>query len=196
MSNETSDRSIGLNAFLKRKRPAIARRIAQARQGAGPSTMGACARPLGESGIREIRIRKFQFLNDSPPDFAGFDSAPTSPELLLGALASCLVHTTLIKAADRSIAIEDVEVEVTGKLHPLAGLEGYEEIPVHPYDVGYTLTVTSNSSVATVKLLHEAVVHACPLRVLISKTQDMAFQVVHVSAADFAKRSTVDAHEC
>jgi hypothetical protein len=33
MSNETSDRSTGLNAFLERKRPAIARRIAPASRG-------------------------------------------------------------------------------------------------------------------------------------------------------------------
>jgi hypothetical protein len=38
-------------------------------------------------------------ISDSEADFAGYDLGPSSPELQLGVLGSCLTHTFLIQAA-------------------------------------------------------------------------------------------------
>lgn len=84
-----------LTEYLAQKRDALLRRKAHARSGeASPLKLQAQAHAEGRSGVRRIRIRDFQVISDSPPDFAGYDLGPSSPELLLGALSSCLTHTT------------------------------------------------------------------------------------------------------
>lgn len=58
----------------------------------------------GRSGVREIRIRDFQIISDSPEDYAGYSLGPSSPELQLGVLGSCLAHITLIQARKEELA--------------------------------------------------------------------------------------------
>lgn len=82
-----------LKEYLAQKRDAVLRRRAHARsEGAHPLRLQAQAQAEGRSGVRRIRIRGFQVISDSLPDFAGYDLGPSSPELLLGALSSCLTH--------------------------------------------------------------------------------------------------------
>src|SRR4051794_8642200 len=48
----------------------------------------------GCSGVRNARIRDFQFLSANGPDCSGFDLGPTPAELQLSALGNCLAETT------------------------------------------------------------------------------------------------------
>ena len=71
-----------LREYLVQKREALLARRARARAaGAAPHTLTARVRAEGRSGVRRIRIRDFQTLSDSPPDFAGYNFGPGSPEL-------------------------------------------------------------------------------------------------------------------
>jgi hypothetical protein len=95
-----------LREYLQQKRDAIlARRAKAADQPPSPHTLSARVKAEGRSGVRRIRIRDFQIISDSGPDFAGYDLGPSSPELQLGILGSCLTHIFLIQAADRGEAM-------------------------------------------------------------------------------------------
>jgi uncharacterized OsmC-like protein len=166
-----------LDEYLVEKRKAIKVKLEAIRATGQAAKLSAKARVLGRSGIREIRIREFQVLNDSPPDFAGYDIAPTSPELLLGVLGSCLVHTTLIKAAENNISLVDVSVEVSGEMHLLAQQDGFEDRPIYPHSIAYKLSIVTKESRSVIESLHAAVAKACPIRALVEKTQSIACEL-------------------
>ncbi|WP_315971341.1 OsmC family protein [Paenibacillus sp. N3.4] len=133
---------------------------------------------LGRSGVREIRIRNFQVISDSPTDFAGYDLGPSSPELQLGVLGSCLTHITLIQAALRGISLESIEVEVSGELHPLAGKEGYEHIPVYPHHLAYQLHIVSDESEETIATLYQEIERVCPIFNLLKYPQEIKGELI------------------
>ena len=84
--------SNNLNEYLTEKREALIQRKALAEStNPGPNTLRASTRAEGRSGVRRIRIRDFQMLSDSGPDFAGYNFGPTSPELQLGVLSPILL---------------------------------------------------------------------------------------------------------
>lgn len=87
-----------LNEHLAQKRAAwLAKKEAARSDPSFKATqLKANVRALGRSGVREIRTRDFQVISDSPPDFAGYNLGPASPELQLGVLGSCLTHITLM----------------------------------------------------------------------------------------------------
>jgi uncharacterized OsmC-like protein len=164
-----------LNEYLKQKRAALFERREKAERNpeAAAVTLRAKARALGRSGVREIRIRDFQVISDSPPDFAGYNLGPSSPELQLGVLGSCLTHIALIQAAEREVSLESLEVEVEGDMHPLAGRPGYENIPVYPHNIRYKLYIQSKESEETLQALHKAIEQVCPIFNLLKHPQDI-----------------------
>ncbi|WP_211884125.1 OsmC family protein [Plastoroseomonas hellenica] len=104
-----------LNAYLRHKQDAFhALKARAAAPGYAPATLQATVTAEGRSGVRRIRIRDFQVLSDSPPDFVGYDLGPSSPEIALGALGSCITHTWLIQAAAFGLPLDAIEVEVRG----------------------------------------------------------------------------------
>lgn len=141
----------------------------------------ANVRALGRSGVREIRIRDFQVISDSPPDFAGYNLGPASPELQLGVLGSCLTHIALIQAAERGLAIDSIEVEVTGEQHPLAQQPGFESIPIFPHNIRYTLDIVSPESAQNIRALHEAVEAVCPIFNLLKQPQNIEGELRHTA---------------
>jgi uncharacterized OsmC-like protein len=163
-----------LNEYLAQKRQALIERREHAKaNGTGPNTLRASARVEGRSGIRRIRIRDFQIISDSGPDFAGYDLGPTSPELQLGVLGSCLTHVFLIQAADREVPLNSLEVEITAQIDPRSGQPGYEDVPVYPHNISYTVHVDSPASEEEITALHEAVERACPILNLLINPQQI-----------------------
>jgi hypothetical protein len=87
-----------LREYLAQKREAYQTLKAKAAApDAGPRTIAATARVEGRSGVRRIRIRDFQIISDSGPELAGYDLGPSSPELQLGVLGSCVTHVMWIR---------------------------------------------------------------------------------------------------
>ncbi len=172
-----------LREYLVQKREALlTRRERAAATDAAPQTIRANVSAAGRSGIRRIRIRDFQIISDADADFAGYDLGPTSPELQLGVLGSCLTHTFLIQAADREIPLDAVSVEVTGQMDPRAGRPGYGHIPIYPHNIQYTASIESPASDGELAALREAVERSCPLYNLLINPQQITGTIVHTTA--------------
>ncbi|EIJ78483.1 OsmC family protein [Bacillus methanolicus PB1] len=135
----------------------------------------------GRSGVREIRIRDFQIISDSPENFAGYSLGPTSPEIQLGVLGSCLTHITLIQASLLQISIDSLEVEITGIQNHLAGKEGFEDVPIYPHNIRYKLFIQSEESPETIAKLHEEVEKVCPILNLLKNPQQIEGEVIHTN---------------
>lgn len=178
----------GLQDYLVQKRDALlARRAAaEANPAQGPHTLTATATAEGRSGIRRIRIRQHQIVSDSPPDFAGYDLGPSSPEIQLGVLGSCLTHIFLIQAADRQVPLDAIDVEITAEIDPRAGRPGFESVPVYPHNISYRVEVTSPASREEIEELHTAVKAVCPIYNLLVNPQTVTGELVYLPSAEFA----------
>lgn len=182
-----------LNHYLTEKRAAVRARNARVAAGdAQPLTLSARVSAEGRSGVRRIRIRDHQVISDSPPDFAGYNLGPSSPELQLGVLGSCVTHIFLIQAADREIPIDSIEVEVSGRIDPRGGQPGFEHIPVPPHDIAYTVHLASPASKAEIDALFEAVERTCPILNLLRHPQTVRATVQHTQTIA-AKAKVTDA---
>jgi len=166
--------------FLQQKRNALLarRKLAEAQPDHAGTKLQAKVRAMGRSGVREIRIRDFQVISDSPPDFAGYDLGPSSPELQLGVLGSCITHIALIQAADLQISLHALEVEVEGEMHPLAGRPGYEQVPIYPHNIRYKLLIESDETEETLQALYESIEKVCPIFNLLRQPQHIEGRLV------------------
>ncbi|AQZ61349.1 unnamed protein product [[Actinomadura] parvosata subsp. kistnae] len=164
-----------LREYLSHKRAALlARREAPA---TGPVPLRARVTAEGRSGIRRIRIRDFQLISDSGPDFAGYDLGPTSPELQTGVLGSCVTHIFLIKAAELDVPLDSLEVDVHAEYDPRAqGPDG--DVPVHPYGFRYEVRIASPASDEELKALQAEVERVCPILNLIRNPQPVTGTLV------------------
>lgn len=182
-----------LNDYLTEKRAAVRTRNARVASGeALQLTLSARVTAEGRSGIRRIRIRDHQVISDSPPDFAGYNLGASSPELQLGVLGSCVTHIFLIQAADREIPIDSLEVEVSGHIDPRGGHPGFEQIPVPPHEISYTVHLASPASKAEIDELFEAVERTCPILNLLRHPQTVRATVQHTQTAR-AQSQTINA---
>ena len=103
------------------------------------------------------------FVTDSAPALAGNALGPTAPEMLLGALASCLVHTYLIQAVLLQLPLDQVEVEVQGALD-MGGVVGLPyTAPPQLEGITYTAIVTSTATAEEIERMHAAVEATCPV---------------------------------
>lgn len=110
-----------LREYLVQKRSALLRRRAAAEgRPSGPRTLEAQVSGEGRSGVRRIRIRAFQVISDSTDDFARWGLGPSSPELQLGVLGSCLTHVFLIQAANLEVSLDALRVTVQVELTAVA----------------------------------------------------------------------------
>ena len=60
--------------------------------------------------------RKFTLRGDHPPELLGANTGPTAVETLLAALGSCVAGTYAAHATARGIKIDELEVEIEGKI--------------------------------------------------------------------------------
>jgi uncharacterized OsmC-like protein len=125
--------------------------------------VSAVSKVAGITGARPTKVGEFSILTDSAPGLAGHALGPTAPELLLGALASCLVHTYLIQATLMNLPLDHVEVEVRARLD-MSGVVGlpYEQ-PPQLQDIVYDARVQSSASEADIQRIHDAVSETCPV---------------------------------
>lgn len=165
-----------LREYLIQKSEALTERRARILDGSlGPTTLTARVAAEGRSGVRRIRIRDFQIISDSPPDFAGYNLGPSSPELQLGVLGSCLNHSYLIQAAALGVPVDSIEVEVSATLDPRAAVD--ETIPVHPHDISYVIRLETSATTAQLDQLQTNVERFCPILNLLKKPQDISGRI-------------------
>lgn len=160
--------------YLSHKRQAVLarkQRIAEGREQA--TTLHAHVTAEGRSGVRRLRIREHQIISDSPPDFAGFNLGPSSPELQLGVLGSCVTHIFEIQAALLEVPLQRLEVDVHGRIDPRAGSPGHEATPIWPHAIHYEVQITSPASDEALDTLFEAVERNCPILNLLRHPQQV-----------------------
>ena len=174
--------SDNLREYLVEKGAAIQRRK-QNTAAPTPHTIQAQVRAEGRSGVRRIHIRDFQIISDSGPDFAGYNLGPSSPELQLGVLGSCLTHIFLIRAAEQGVPLDSLEVEIAAQMDPRAGTPGFEDVPIYPHNITYTVHVASPASEKEIAELHASVERTCPILNLLVNPQQITGTIDHTSAA-------------
>jgi uncharacterized OsmC-like protein len=153
-----------LPEYTARKRDRVEALRDQLGASDAPATpLRAVARVAGGSGVRPVHMRDFTVVTDAGAALGGYELGPTAPELLLGALASCLAHSWLIVAARRGLAIETLEVEVTGRIDYRGTLAVGEQAPVPPFDLAYDVRLTSPASDAEIAAVRDEVERLCPV---------------------------------
>ena len=173
-----------LNHYLFEKRDAVLARDVRVDAGTSVAVeLQAKVSAEGRSGVRRIRIREHQIISDSPPDFAGYNLGPSSPELQLGVLGSCVTHIFLIQAAQRQVPIDSLEVEVSGKIDARGGRPGYENIPIYPHDIAYVVHLASPAGKEEVEALFVAVEQTCPILNLLKNPQQIHAEFHHTVTA-------------
>lgn len=154
-----------LAPYLSRKAAVLAQRRADfaAAPARAVVRIAASSSVAGSTGARPVRMGETRFITDSAPALAGNGLGPTAPEMLLGALASCLVHTYLIQAALLDLPLDDVEVEVQGALD-MSGVVGlpYTALP-QLQEITYSARVTSDAAPEAIAQMHAAVEETCPV---------------------------------
>jgi len=129
---------------------------------AGMITITASSLLAGVTGARPTRVGDHFLISDSKELFAGHSLGPTAPEILLGALASCLVHTYIIQALILEVPLDDVRLDVSAKLD-MASVVGLGGPPPRMEDIVYCAAVESPASQEAVGWLHAAVEANCPV---------------------------------
>lgn len=121
----------------------------------------ASAHCAGTTGVRPTKMGDYTVISDSAPGLAGHALGPSSPEMVLGALASCLVHTYLLQATLMNIPLDAVTVEIHGALD-MTGVVGLPvEGPIMMQDLSYVPTIESPAPPEQIAALHDAVDTGC-----------------------------------
>jgi len=152
-----------LDPYLQRKAAVLAQRRAQFQENPAAALvpLKATAHVAGNTGVRPVKMGDYIVVSDSAPGLAGHSLGPSSPEMLLGALASCLVHTYLLQATLLDFPLDHVEVVIEGALD-MTGVVGLPaEGPLKLEGLRYTPTITANASDEAIAQLHEAVEQTC-----------------------------------
>ncbi len=159
-----------LPEYLERKRELVDAYRNQLRgPGAAPTPLRATVVVAAGSGVRPIKMREHTVISDAGAAIGGWGLGATAPELLLGALASCLAHSALMIAADHGIALEELTVEVNGQLDYRGTLAVHEQALVPPTNLGYVLRFGGGISDAEIATIERAIARLCP--VLLALTQ-------------------------
>jgi uncharacterized OsmC-like protein len=164
----------GLTEYLGNKAAAMSRSAASYKAGDDVrETISAECTAADLTGVRRIRIRDFQVVSDSGPAFGGFSLGPSSPELLLGVLASCLTHTYLIGAANRGISLDSVRVRLEAENNDARFLGLDTNDPDVPFNLRALVHVESPAPAEVLEALHSYVEYACPLTKIIREPQEL-----------------------
>lgn len=152
-----------LDPYLQHKAQVLAQRREQftANPESALVRLKATSHVAGNTGVRPVKMGDYIIISDSAPGLAGNSLGPSSPEMLLGALASCLIHTYLLQACLLEIPLDHVEVTIEGALNmaPVVGLPQAE--PIKMEGLSYTPVVTSPAPPEAIERLHAAVEQGC-----------------------------------
>lgn len=182
---------MSLNDYLSHKRRAVLARQQRIADGSAQATpLHAHVSAEGRSGIRRLRIREHQVISDSPYDFAGFNLGPSSPELQLGVLGTCVTHIFEIQAALLQVPLDSIEVDVHGTIDPRGGHPGHESTPIWPHNIHYEVQVASSASDAQLNELFAAVEKNCPILNLLRNPQQVIGTLVRTQLATQAAATT------
>jgi uncharacterized OsmC-like protein len=152
-----------LDTYLESKAQVLAARHAdfQSSPDAGTASLAAACHVAGNTGVRPVRMGDYIVVTDSAPGLAGHSLGPTSPELLLGALASCLAHTYVLQAALRNIALDGVEIKTSGTVNFAQVVDPANTKDIAMQQICYVADIRTPEAAARMDELHAEVDKAC-----------------------------------
>lgn len=150
-----------LTAYLERKAAILADRRRELDGKSGVAEISASSYVAGITGLRPVRMGEYTVATDSGPALAGHGLGPSSPEMLLGALASCLAHTYVLQAALHDVDLDHVEVTVRGTLDMADAINPENQKQIAIGNLSFEADVRSSASVDVLKQLDEDVERAC-----------------------------------
>jgi uncharacterized OsmC-like protein len=167
-----------LKSYLERKLDAL--KTARANAPADPverrQRLSAQVIAEGGSGVRRVRMRDFQIITDAGPAMAGYDLGPRAPEVLLGALGSCISHTILIQAALNDLPIESLVIDVSADVDSLAG---HSDVKNPLTNIAYEIQVESPAPAAEFRKINELLPEICPVLNVVQFPQSITTSIVH-----------------
>ena len=168
----------GLKSYLERKLDAL--KTARATASTDPierrQRLSAQVIAEGGSGVRRVRMRDFQIITDAGPAMAGYDLGPRAPEVLLGALGSCISHTILIQAALSDLPIESLVIDVSADVDSLAG---HSDVKNPLTNIAYEIQVESPAPAAEFRKINELLPEICPVLNIVQFPQQITTSIVH-----------------
>jgi uncharacterized OsmC-like protein len=163
-----------LRDYLTRKAAAMAATAAALPAGdAARETVRAECHVDPTTGARRVRLRDFEIVSDSGAGFGGSSLGPSSPELLLAVLSTCLAHVYLIGAARQGIPLDDVRVRFEAENNDarFLGLETGD--PDLPFNIRGHVELETDADPAAVSALHDYATRNCPLTKIVREAQSL-----------------------
>lgn len=130
--------------------------------------------------LGQVMRRKFTLRGDHPPELLGHNTGPTAVEALLTALGSCVAGTYAAQATARGVEIEELEVEIEGRID----LNGFLQLaPTRAGLMGavVNLRVKADADQAVLQELLEGTRKASPIYDSVSNPVAVTSAVVGVS---------------
>ncbi|WP_322815167.1 OsmC family protein [Chloroflexus sp.] len=172
-----------LREFLARKREALSAFRSRLRdQPPSPVKLHATVTVAAGTGLRPVRVRGHTVISDSGPALGGYDLGPNAPELLVAAMASCIAHSALAIAADRELAIDDLQVEVSGQIDYRGALAVNADASVAPTGLHYTIKYRGEATDAEMRALQADLERLCPVLLAILQPQPLSGQIQRLEA--------------
>lgn len=173
----------GLAEYLKEKRAArLALRAKTKEAGYPRGEVTARVTAEGRSGIRRIRLGDFQIISDSALNYAGYGLGPSSAQLQLGVLGSCLTHIFLVKAAELEITLDSLEVRLRGEIDPRGAEPEFPDAIVEPHNITYEVILSAPSATtADLERLHKEAQDASLILNLLRNPQQITGTVTNTA---------------
>jgi uncharacterized OsmC-like protein len=148
-----------------RESPAIGRRTMKVRSSWLRGTKAVVE--LGEHHVDGQRVtpptRKFVLMGDAPPPLGGADHAPAATELLLGAVAGCIMSGIAANAALFDVPIDGIEIDVDGDID-LRGIFGHDKSVRNGFnEIRYRVTIHSSAPEEKVRRCKETIDRKSPV---------------------------------
>ena len=128
---------------------------------AGRAQLSVSSHVAGITGLRPVKMGDYTVVTDSAPALAGHSLGPSSPQMLLGALASCLAHTYVLQAALHGLSLQHVGIEVSGILDMNDAINPQNSKNLAIENISYRADIRSEESAEELVQLDLNVEQAC-----------------------------------
>src|SRR5690606_5314759 len=116
------------------------------------------------------------------PNYAGYGLGPSSAQLQLGVLGSCLTHIFLVKAAELEITLDSLEVRLRGEIDPRGAEPEFPDAIVEPHNITYEVILSAPSATtADLERLHKEAQDASLILNLLRNPQQITGTVTNTA---------------
>ena len=133
---------------------------------------------------KEEKGRRYRRIERSHGSFVRSFTVPEDADS--GKVGASFKDGLLIVTLPKSEKAKPLSVDVKGQMDYRAGQPGFEDIPVYPHNIHYTVHLESPASAEEIAKLHAAVERVCPILNLLQNPQTITGTVVQNGAVALA----------